>query len=218
MVNLHRKNQSGMTLLEVLVATSILAVIASLAFVSLDNLAGSKQTLDAKTKQLNQANLAQYILQTDLQMAVGSVAPLPSNTPNEFVGSSQGFSLVRYRNALVQSGRSSKRQTSQYTRGSQLQDQPMIRVRWYMRNNQWFRATQSAFSPVNSNQWSERPMMTLKSLNCSYQNVAGLIQPSWPNSPIEQGKLPELISCQIHSDEDLKSVIKVVPWQKMGFL
>ncbi len=215
---LRPAKQQGMTLLEVLVATSILAVIASLAFVSLDNLVRSKQTLDEKTQTLNQANLAQFMLQTDLQMAIAGNLPLRTTANPDFVGSSQGFTLVRYRNATVPSGRGKNGSTNAGNRTAQPFNQPLIRVRWYMRNNQWFRATQNAFSPANSNQWVERPMMTLASLNCNYQSVSGVVQPNWPNSQLDQGQLPEIISCQLQDDGGQSSLIKIVPWQKMGFL
>ena len=212
--NLYK--QQGMTLLEVLVATGILVVISSMAFLSLDTLVKAKQSLQQTTEQLNQSNLAQFQLQNDIQMAITSNQALAVLPAPEFIADSQSITLLRYRNATVPNQRN-KRDNNQSTR-QRVSNQRLIRVRWYVRNNQWYRASQSAAIPLRSNQWQERPMLAIKSLNCSYQNTAGLMQSIWPNSQSQNAQMPEMVQCQVQLANDQASVLKLVPWQRAGWL
>jgi|GEM_PF-1247450 len=208
--------QNGMTLLEVLVATAILAVISSMAFLGLDTLVQSKQSLQQKTKELNQFNLVQFQLQNDIQMAITAhqaIATLP--TP-EFIANSQSITLLRYPNATVAVPRNKASNNRDNTRNNA--SSSLIRVRWDVRNGQWFRSSQSAASPVNSNQWQEQPMLDLKSLNCNYLNNAQTVQSIWPNNQTQNGQLPEMINCQVTLANDQVSVLKLVPWQRAGWL
>ncbi|GJM05903.1 MAG: hypothetical protein DHS20C09_18990 [marine bacterium B5-7] len=204
-VTLNLSKQQGMTLLEVLVATAILAIISGLAFLSLDNLVKSKASLDAKTEELNQLNLAQFMFQNDLQMAISSQQTQVISEQQDFIGNSQIMTFLRYNNPQVANGRE--------TRLSNALPKPMIRVKWMIRNQQWVRATQNALSPLNSNQWQEQVMLELDSLNCSYQSRSGLMQTTWPNTRFENSQLPESIHCQIQSKNEQRSVLKIVPWQ-----
>ncbi len=199
------KQQQGMTLLEVLVATGILAVISAMAFLTIDNMVKAKSSLNTTTAAINQANMAQYLLQTDIQMTVSSQQLLPPPQVPEFEANSQQITLLRYRNQQVPVPRQSSRQNLPVT--------ALMRVRWYVRNNQWYRATQRADSPSNSNQWQERPMLALKSLACEYQNHAGLMQPNWPATQRDNSQLPKQVRCQLRDEHDQATVLKLVPWQ-----
>ena len=208
--------QTGMTLLEVLVATGILTVISAMAFLSLDTLIKSKQSLQEVTEELNQFNLVQFQLQNDIQMAITSNQSLTTIPSPEFIASSQSISLLRYPNATIPNQRN---KLSNKNQGQYDQTKPsLIRVRWYVRNDQWIRSSQSAASPINSNQWQERAMLDMKSLNCSYRNTSGLMQSIWPNNQTQNSQLPEMISCQVQLANEQMSVLKLVPWQQAGWL
>lgn len=213
---LNLAKQQGMTLLEVLVATGILVVISSMAFLSLDTLIQSKQSLQQITTELNQFNLAQFQLQNDIQMAVSSNQALPVLPTAEFIGDSQSITLLRFRTNTVVNQRNRKNNSRQSI--ADVNNTNLIRVRWYVRNDQWYRASQAAAKPLNSNQWQERSMLDLKSLRCSYQNKAGGQQSNWPNSQTQNAQLPEVINCQVQLDNGLESVLKLVPWQQAGWL
>ena len=165
--------QVGMTLLEVLVATGILAVVSSMAFLSLDNLVKSKHSLQQITKELNQFNLVQFQLQNDIQMAITTNQALAVLPMPEFIGNRQDFTLLRYRNVKVPNQRA--KLLSERSGANVTANPVLVRVRWFIRDDQWYRAVQNAASPLNSNQWQERPMLDLKSLSCSYQNSAGVV-------------------------------------------
>ncbi len=209
--------QQGMTLLELLVATGILAVISSMAFLSIDTLIKSKASLQLVTEELNQFNLAQFQLQNDIQMAITSNQVSAVTTAPEFIANTQSITLLRYRNNTVVNTRAQRSTVSQPTHITN-KSSGLIRVRWYVRNDQWFRAIQSAASPLNSNQWQERPMLSLESLNCSYLDLNGIERSIWPNSQLQNSQLPEMVSCQVIQDNGQKSVLKLVPWQRAGWL
>ncbi|MCX7554770.1 type II secretion system protein [Marinicella sp. S1101] len=204
--------QQGMTLLEVLVAAGILAVISAMAFMSIDTLASAKASLDAKNKILNNENLAVYLFQTDLQMATSSQQYVNNLSQGEFIANSQSLTFLKYQSVLAPVKR-----TRLESRNSNLKT-PLIRVRWYVRNDNWYRATQQAAMPLSGNQWQERLMMPLNRFNCGYENLTGVIQPRWPNDQRQFSQLPDSINCEIENAQGQVSTIKVVPWQQTGFL
>ncbi len=208
--------QKGMTLLEVLVATGILAVISSMAFLSIDTLVKSKASLQTVNEELNHFNLAQFQLQNDIQMAITSQRISVAATSPEFIANTQSMTLLRYQNNTVANSRILRSNVSQNLRNNK--DSGLIRVKWFVRNDQWYRATQNASSPLSSNQWQERPMLSLQSLNCTYLDLKGVEQSIWPNSQVQNSQLPEMISCQVIQENGQKSILKLVPWQRAGWL
>ena len=199
-----------MTLLEVLVATGILALISGLAFVSLDNLIRSKQSLQEANEAINQFNLTIFQLQSDVKLAVGHESPLVPSPWPEFSGDSQSISLHRFASASVPVTRSRQQTNSQ--------SQPLQRIRWAVRNGQLIRSSQSAAAPQNSNQWVERPMMAVKTFHCSYHGLTGQSQPRWPGAESQNNQLPEWLVCELTTADDQRSVLHLTPMQRGGFL
>lgn len=204
--------QQGMTLLEVLVAAGILAVVSAMAFMSIDTLASAKASLDAKNKTLNNENLAVFMFQSDLQMATSSQQYVNNLSQGEFIADSQSMTLLKYQSALAPVKR-----TRLENRNSEL-NTPLVRVRWYVRNDNWYRATQQAALPLTSNQWQERMMMPLNRFNCAYENLTGQMQPRWPNDQRQFSQLPNSINCELENTQGQISSFKIVPWQQTGFL
>ncbi len=205
MNHLSLKQQSGMTLLEVLVATGILAVISVMAFISIDNMARSKSILNEHTQQLNQTNLAYYLLQNDLQFAVSS-QQLNLQNP-EFIGGSQNLSLLKFKDQIANSSRIEKFQSSVV--------QPIQRIRWYVRDQHLVRAVQPAHATVGAGNWQERKLLPIQSFSCSYRNLVGMDLNEWPNSQSENSTLPETIQCVIVSAAGLETDLQVAPWQSI---
>lgn len=197
--------QGGMTLLEVLVATGILAIMSAMAFISIDNMVRSKTTLKEHTKQLNQTNLAFYLLQNDLQFAVSS-QQLNLLKP-EFVGAAQSFSLLKYKDQMATSSRIEQAQPTVV--------QPIQKIRWYVRDNHLVRAIQPAHASQGFGQWQERKLLLIKSFSCSYRNLVGLDLSHWPNNQSENNKLPRTIQCLVVSATGLETELQVTPWQSI---
>lgn len=206
-------HQKGMTLLEVLVATGILAIISGMAFMSLNNLASSKQALDEKNATLNQENLTHYLLQNDLQMSISSQQLNNGLKQGEFIANSQSIILLKFKTAsapVIQTGNQNRNRSL---------NNPVIRVKWYVRNNMLYRATQSAAAPLsNINIWQERPMIEVDRFNCVFQNVSGQSQAEWPLEQRQFSQLPQMINCEMQGKQGLNHIFEIVPWQQLGFL
>lgn len=207
------RHQKGMTLLELLVATAILAIISGMAFMSLNNLASSKQTLDEINKNLNQENLTYYLLQNDLQMSIASQQFNTVLKQSEFIANSQSFTILKYKTPIAPINQTGNQNRNNY------HNNPLTRVRWYVRNKTLYRATQSAAAPLsNNNIWQERPMIEVDLFNCVYQNLTGQSQAVWPAEQRQFSQLPQMITCELQNNQGLNHMFKVVPWQQLGFL
>src|SRR3546814_17201668 len=69
-MNASRLTNAGFSLLEVLVALAIFAVVAALAWGGLDTLARARHTLDAERERLGELQLTIAQLERDLRQAV----------------------------------------------------------------------------------------------------------------------------------------------------
>lgn len=199
------KLQSGMTLLEVLIATSILAVISAMAFLSIDNMVKAKTTLNANTEQLNQINLALYLIQNDLQFAFSSQQN--NLTEAEFTGDGRSFTLLQHKGQTVTSLRIEQSRDSA--------NQPLQKVRWYVNNQQLIRAVLPAHNVGYGSGWQQRPLLAVSEFNCVYINDAGSRSGQWPNSSFENAVLPRSIQCLITTESDMEFEINITPWQKI---
>ncbi len=199
------QKQTGMTLLEVLIATAILTIISAMAFLSIDNMVKAKITLNEHTEQLNQANLAFYWLQNDLQFAVSSEQY--GLTEAEFIGNMQSFTLTRFKGQTATSTRISNNQTSI--------DQPLQKVSWYVRDQQLVRAVLPAHSAGYGENGQARALLPIESFACSYQNAAGIRSNQWPNERRENGQLPYRIQCLVVTKSGQSNEFNIIPWQKI---
>ena len=161
-----RRQQKGFTLLEVLLAVSLISVISTMAFVGLSALIDARTITQEKNNKLNQLNFSLQLLTQDLQM-------LHTAYTRQQVLQGEGNRLVLQR--------------LQY---SQLSDLPSAvqRIKWEWRNNRLLRSTQDALQPSYVNQWSDRLMMELPFFNCQYQDEGGIENSSWPvNNTVTSG-------------------------------
>ncbi len=197
--------QMGMTLLEVLIATGILTVISAMAFLSIDNMVRSKTILNQQTEQLNQTNLAFYLLQNDLQFAISSQQLGVAEA--EFVGGIQSFTLTRFKRQIATSPRVEDHNAAI--------NQPLQKVRWYIRDQQLERAVLPAHSTGYGENWQTRTLLPIESFNCSYQNAAGVSSNQWPNEGGENGMLPNSIQCLVVTESGQANEFNVVPWEKI---
>jgi len=205
MNRLSLQQQAGMTLLEVLVATGILAIISVMAFVSIDNMVRAKTILNEHTRQLNQSNLAFYLLQNDLQFAVSSQQLNLQQA--EFSGNSQSFSLIKFQDQIATSSRIEQAHSTTV--------HPLQRVRWFLRDNHLYRAVQAAHATQNLGQWQERKLLKVKSFNCNYKDLVGSDLNQWPNDQTQNSQLPKSIQCLIVSAAGLETNLLVTPWQSL---
>ncbi|MCB1582349.1 MAG: prepilin-type N-terminal cleavage/methylation domain-containing protein [Xanthomonadales bacterium] len=202
---LATRKQTGMTLLEVLIATAILTIISAMAFLSIDNMVKARATLNQHTRQLNENNLAFYLFQNDLQYAISSQQ---FNLPEaEFIGSAQGFTLIQFRSQTATSPRIQNNQ--------QTITQPLQKIRWYVNNRQLTRTVQPLHSSGYGRREQSRSLLAVDTFSCNYLDVAGNSYNQWPNQSSENSTLPSKVQCLITTDNGLIHEFSIIPWQQI---
>lgn len=205
-VNSYYK-QTGMTLLELLVAVALLSVIAVMAYASIYTLVESKQQMDDVVVQLNQEASAIGLFNEDIKMAIGQTSNVnPANT-SKFIGEPQSLRLQRFNpyQSVPRQGLT-----------NQLKQQPatVLEVRWFVRDSIWYRASRSALSPTYAS-WQEQAMLPLRQIRCQYQTIAGQLLDRWPAPQAQTAGLPRAVHCRLTSEHNRHSDMVITPWQQI---
>ncbi len=201
------QQQSGMTLLELLVATAILSIISVMAFLSLNSLTTAKAGMEAATLRINENRLALTLFSQDIKMAVSSRSRNLDNRDAEFVGEPNLVRLQRFNPAQAVPTRFSRQQNNP--------DQDIVlEVRWMVRNKQWYRATRSALSSEYA-PWQERLMMPLEQMRCQYRNQGGQLLNRWPADNYQAVEVPQAVHCRLWSIDKRQSELIMTPWQNL---
>lgn len=210
MIVLQRQSlqrQSGMTLLELLVATAILSIISVMAFLSLNSLTTAKAGMEAATLRINENRLALTLFSQDIKMAISSRSRTQGGGGAEFIGEPSLLRLQRFNPAQAVPTRFSRQQNNP--------DQDIVlEVRWMLRNNNWYRATRSALSNEYA-PWQERLMMPLEQMRCQYRNQGGQLLNRWPADDYQAVEIPQAVQCRLWSVEKRQTDLLLTPWQNL---
>ena len=189
------RTQTGMTLLEVLLAVSLISVIATMAFVGLNALVDARATTQEKNTELNRLNLSLQLLTQDVQMLHQSQA-----TKQAFTGESQRLIVERL----------------QYSQVSGLPS-AVQRIKWEWRNNRLLRSTQDVLQPGYINQWNDRLMLELPAFSCQYQDLGGIANASWPLSNETSSDIPTAVVCRLGLQDGRAYEHHMTPYAAMRF-
>lgn len=163
---LKQHTQQGMTLLEVLIAMTLMVVISAIAFASLNGLIDAKNHTDVVAKNLRQELLTSQQLNKDFHAMIDRKA-------KDSFGSLKPAIMGRY-SSIEFSKNGNSNPLNQHR--SELQ-----RVQWFIKDHQLVRGTIDQIDPGTSNQWNLRAYMTnVEELNINYINKVGLQSRSWP--------------------------------------
>ena len=204
----HLTKQQGMTLLELLVAVALLSIIAVISFTSIYTLTESKNHMDETVSRLNQENAAISLFNQDIKMAIGQQLSASADSTLQLVGDSQSLRLQRF-NPL--------QAVPRQTVVNHLKQHPasVLEVRWFVRDDTWYRATRSAASTPYA-PWQERVMMPLQQIRCQYQSISGQLLDRWPPRQGLSTALPRAVHCRITSQQNRQSDMIITPWQQIG--
>lgn len=168
-----KSKQSGMTLLEVLIAMTLMVIISAISFASLNGLIDAKHHTDSVAKSLRQELLTSQQLNKDIHGLIRrDIKDQFGNRKPAVMGrfSSIEFSRNGHANPLNQ-------------HRTDLQ-----RVRWFVRDNTLMRGTLDLLDQGGFTQWQMREYLNdIKELNISFINRSGQESRVWP---VENNTLP----------------------------
>lgn len=170
----HQQTMIGMTLLEVLVAMTLMVVVSAIAFASLNGLIDAKTHTDIVAKNLRQELLTSQQLNNDFH------AMIRRKSKDSFGGNKPAI-LGRY-SSIEFSRNGNSNPLNQHR--SELQ-----RIQWFVKDKQLVRGSINQVDLGNSPQWVFRPYMNnIDELNINYVNNTGQQSRSWPvqnnNTPL----------------------------------
>ena len=163
---LKLNTQHGMTLLEVLIAMTLMVVISAIAFASLNGLIDAKNHTDIVAKNLRQELLTSQQLNNDFSAMI-------DRTAKDSFGANKQAIIGRY-SSIEFSKNGNSNPLNQHR--SELQ-----RVQWFIRDHELVRGTIDQIDPGTSNRWRFRTYLSqVEELNINYINRSGLQSRSWP--------------------------------------
>ncbi|WP_395377112.1 type II secretion system protein J [Marinicella sp. W31] len=190
-----RRTQTGMTLLEVLLAVSLIAVIASMAFVGLNALVDARAITQEKNTELNRLNLSLQLLTQDVQMLHQASA-----ATQVISGENQRLIVERL----------------QYSQVSGLPS-AVQRIKWEWRNSRLLRSTQDVLQPGYINRWNDRLMLELPLFSCQYEDIGGIANSSWPVTTEIGGDIPSAVVCRFGLQDGRSYEHHITPYAAMRF-
>ncbi len=195
--------QQGMTLLELLIATVILAIMAGMGLFGIQSLISAEQRVTERQALWRSESMSLIQLTQDVQYAV-TARGNDAGQNNVFTGTAQDFQLVRFRQSMVPG-------LSQVNKA--LSD--VVQVSWYWRNGQLYRAQRPWLQNQDAQAWIEQPMGAVRQWRCEYQSLTGDWVPRWPQNDSSSQSLPKQLKCQVTMSGNRVSEWVLVPWQQI---
>lgn len=191
------KHQSGMTLLELLIATAILAIMAGMGLLGIQSLIQAEQRISLQESEWRSRNMMAYRITQDVQMALSDQA----GNDSPLQGQSNRFELYRFQSALLP-------QDDQ----AQWPIDDVVQVAWYWRAGQLYRSTRPWLQRHDEQQWQAQVVAEVKQFRCEYLGFDGQISPQWPQANQALQGLPKQIKCLVVDDKDRRSNWVLTPW------
>ncbi len=155
-----------MTLLEVIVAMTLMVVVSAISFASLNGLINAKHISDAVADKLRQEQL------TSLQLHKDILGFTNRSVKDEF-GNRKPALLGRYSD--VEFSRNG------YRSGLNSQQSELQRVRWYSQDHTLYRESINTMDLGSFSHWQKRKYLDeVKEFSISYVNVSGIQSRQWP--------------------------------------
>lgn len=187
--------QKGMTLLEVLVATTLMAIISVISYTGLNSLIDSKIHTDKAAETLNREILVSRQLHKDIKSIINrDIKKATGDRYPAVLGSyySMEFSLNSHSNPLNQ------------------QRSELHRVRWELANGQLIRRTIDYLESGSQPRWQDRVYLTqINDFTISYINNAGQKLRKWPEN--NQFPIPKFIQINLTLKDNTSLFFNLTP-------
>ncbi len=195
--------QAGMTLLELLIATMVLSIMAGMGFVGINALMEASVGIGKQERHLQKENAQLIMISQDVAAAISSKQFIQTNQTSDFTGDALRFELTRFEQSLLPATG-----TEEVALGD------VIQVAWYVRNGTLFRSQRPVVQRNNSQAWVSQAMTEVKSWYCEYLSLSGQWQPNWPLQSADNGQLPRQVKCRVTALDGRDSDWLLTPWQE----
>lgn len=186
--NKHMFNkQAGMTLLEILVAMTLMVIIASMSYVSLNGLIDAKNHTDKVAQNLRQELLISQQLNQDMHALI-----------NRSIRNQQGS----FNPAVIGGYNSIEFSRNGHANPLHQPRADLQRVQWYLRDHKIYRRSINQLDFGSFSKWQERAYLkNIQDFTVSYVSSVGIESRVWPLP--ENPRLPlKAIKIQIAMDND----------------
>ncbi len=161
-----RKIQSGMTLLEVLVAMTLMVIISAIAYAGLNGLVDAKIHTDAVASNIRQELLTTQQLNKDIRAMIHR--PVRSEFGDVQAAIKGDYSSIEF-------------SKNSHENPLKLLRSDLQRVHWYLNDGKLFRRTHDLLDLGTTAQWQSRQYLDdVAELNINYVNVVGQRSRVWP--------------------------------------
>ncbi len=188
-----------MTLLELLIATAVMAIMAGMGYMAVYTLIEAADRIDEKERSLRQENIMMTQISRDVSLAISNQQG--ASLGQDFQGDGLRFELTRYEQTITPNW-----EQAEQTLGD------VIQVAWYARGGTLYRAQRPVVQKHNNQAWQTQAMLDIKYWHCEYLDYAGQWMPTWPISG-QIGQIPKQIKCRVTAVDERVSQWLLTPWQ-----
>lgn len=193
-VHINNHKQSGMTLLEVLVAMTLMVIISAISYASLNGLIDAKIHTDNVAKQLRQEILTSQQLSKDIH------ALIYRKVKNEF-----GATVP----AVIGSYSNLKFSRNGHVNPLNIFRSDLQRVHWFVKDHQLFRSTLDSLDIGSFSQWKTRKYLDkVSEFSMNFTNSRGQESRVWPRSDASEGIESPLRFIQFNLEFDNGTTLK----------
>lgn len=166
MALIQHNKQAGMTLLEILVAMTLMVIIASMSYVSLNGLIDAKNHTDMVAQNVRQELLISQQLNQDIHALI-----------NRPIRNQQGS----FNPAIIGGYNSIEFSRNGHANPLNQPRADLQRVQWFLRDHKIYRRSSDQLDQGSFPQWQERMYLhNIDEFNISYVSTIGIESRVWP--------------------------------------
>lgn len=183
------ESQNGFTLLEIMVALFIFAIVTTISLIGMKNVIETQQIIETHVANMNEMQLAMIIMQRDFSQVIDrTITDQNNQQQHSLMGNNNYIEFTRsgYINPMASSDRSE-----------------MQRVAYFVKNNQLIRMSWAELDRTQNTPAIQKVLIdNVYNLHFTYLDYQGVFHDQWPlsssvvpstqNSQVSQQQLPTL--------------------------